>query len=95
MKEKFKKVSAVMKKIFGYGILISLTAGCLVLFGYIVALIAGGESAVLICDFIKNRVLPVLFYYTSVMVLFGLLAMYFGGEAALSAAKRKKSEQKQ
>ena len=66
MKENLKKVSAVMKKIFGYGILLSLTVGFLVLLGYIVALIVGGESAALICDFIKNKVLSVLFFYTSV-----------------------------
>ena len=94
MKEKLKKISAVMKKIFGYGIFVSLVAGGLVFFGYVVALIIGGETAAAICDFIKVEVLPVLFYYTSAFVLFGLLAMYLGGEAALSASKRKKPNKK-
>ena len=92
MKEKLKKISKVMKRIFGYGILISLLVGCHVFLGFVVALIIGGETAVSICDFIKNLVLPVLFYFTSSFVLFGLVAMYLGGEAALSAAKKKSKD---
>ncbi len=90
MKEKMKKISAVMKSIFGYGMLISLAVSLFIFLGFVVALIIGGDVAVKICDFLYKGVVPVLIYATSILVLFGLLAMYFGGEAALSGAKGKK-----
>ena len=44
MKEKLKKISNVCKIIFGYGIMITLFVGGLTFFGYIAALIIGGEA---------------------------------------------------
>ena len=85
-----KKLSNVMKKIFGWGILASLAVGCLMFFGYVAALIIGGDVAAAICHFIYKQVVPVLIYATSVLVLFGLLAMYLGGEIALSNKKTPK-----
>lgn len=81
MKEKMKKISTVMKEIFGYGMLLSLLVSALVFIGFIVALIVGGEAAVKISEFLYKGVVPVLIYATSILVLFGLVAMYFGGEA--------------
>ena len=49
MKEFCKKISAVLKTIFGYGIMISLFAGGLTFFGYVAALIIGGDAAAAIC----------------------------------------------
>ena len=51
MKEKMKKISDVLKLVFGYGIMIALFMGLLVFLGYVIALIAGGDTAVVICDF--------------------------------------------
>ena len=45
MKETLKKISDVFKLIFGYGIMIVLFAGGLTFFGYVIALIIGGETA--------------------------------------------------
>ena len=45
MKELCMKISAILKTIFGYGIMISLFAGGLTFFGYIAALIIGGDTA--------------------------------------------------
>ena len=59
MKEKMKKVSAVLKKIFGYGILICLFGGGFTFFGYAAALIIGGETATAICVFLYKQILPV------------------------------------
>ena len=44
MKNLCKKISDVLKTIFGYGIMISLFAGGLTFFGYVVALCIGGDS---------------------------------------------------
>ena len=90
MKEKMKKISAVMKTIFGYGMLVSLAVSALIFVGFVVALIVGGDTAGAICDFLYKGVTPVLIYATSILVVFGLIAMYFGGEA-----KSKKKEKKE
>lgn len=87
-----KKISSVMKKIFGWGILASLAVGCLMFLGYVVALIIGGEVAAAICHFIYKQLAPVLIYATSALVLLGLVAMYFGGEVALSNKKAPKAK---
>ena len=90
MKEKMKKVSVFLKKFFGYGIMISLFGGGASFFGYIVALIVGGDAAAKICDVIYNSFLPIMIFISSVMVLLGLVAMYFGGELSLTAEKKNK-----
>ena len=51
-KEICSKISDVIRVIFGYGITVSLFAGGLTFFGFIVALIIGGETATAICTFI-------------------------------------------
>ena len=89
MKEFCKKLSDGLKVIFGYGIMISLFVGGLTFFGYVAALIVGGEAAALICAFIYKKIVPVIIYLSVSMVLLGLVAMYLGGEVALTAHKKK------
>ena len=88
MKYVFKRISAIMKIVFGYGIMVCLFVGGLTFFGYLTALIIGGETAAAICEFIYNKFIPVLVYCTTVLVMLGLAAMYMNGEMAL-AGKRK------
>ncbi len=88
MKEVCKKIANVLKTVFGYGIMISLFAGGLTFFGYVAALIIGGEVATAISVFIYNRIIPVIIYVSVIMVLLGLLAMYLNGEVALTPAKK-------
>ncbi len=88
MKEFLKKISAVLKTIFGYGIMICLFAGGMTFFGYVAALIIGGNTAALICAFIYKQIIPVIVYATSILVLLGLVAMYLNGEMALTAKKK-------
>lgn len=57
MKETCKKISSVLKTIFGYGIMICLFAGGLTFFGYVAALIIGGETAAAICVFIYKTII--------------------------------------
>lgn len=94
MKEKLKKVSDVCKIIFGYGIMISLFVGGLTFFGYLAALMIGGDTAVLICEVIYKQIVPVMIYLSTIMVLFGLVTMYLAGEMALTADKKKSEEKK-
>ena len=88
MKKLIKKISSVLKMIFGYGIMISLFAGGLTFFGYVAALIIGGETAATICHFIYKDFIPYLVYFTSVMVLLGLLTMYLDGKHTLTTGKK-------
>lgn len=89
MKETLKKIAGVCKLIFGYGIMITLAVGGLLFFGYLAALIIGGDTAVAICTFLSKKVTPVIVYATTVLVLFGLVSMYLAGEKALTSGKKK------
>ncbi len=91
MKETLKKISNVCKTIFGYGIMISLFGGGLTFFGYIVALIIGGDTAVTICDIMYNKIIPIAIFLSTTMVLLGIVAMYLAGELALTPTKREKN----
>lgn len=94
MKEKLKEISDVCKVIFGYGIMISLFGGGITFFGYVIALIIGGDTAASICDFMYNTIIPIAIFISTVMVLFGILAMYLAGELALTPTKREKNVKK-
>lgn len=88
MKNTVKKISSVLKTIFGYGIMLSLFAGGLTFFGYVAALIIGGETAQEICSFIYDDFIPKIVYFSSVMVLLGLFTMYLDGTHSLTAKKK-------
>ena len=88
MKEFCKKLSNILKTIFGYGVMISLFVGGLTFFGYAAALIIGGDIAAAICAFIYKYIIPVIIYLAVSMVLLGLVAMYLAGEKALTPEKK-------
>ena len=88
MKETLKKISDVFKLIFGYGIMIVLFAGGLTFFGYVAALIIGGETATAICTWIYKSFVPVMIKTSTILIMFGLLTMYMAGEKALTPGKK-------
>ena len=88
MKETLKKISDVCKLIFGWGIMIVLFAGGLTFFGYIAALIIGGDTATEICNWIYKSFIPVMIYASTILILFGLVTMYVAGEKALTPEKK-------
>lgn len=88
MKAICKKISNVLKMVFGYGIMITLFAGGLTFFGYVAALIIGGDTATVISTFIYKEIIPVIIYVSVIMVLLGLVAMYLAGEKALTPEKK-------
>lgn len=93
MKEFIKKLVSVLKVIFGYGIMICLFAGGLTFFGYLAALIIGGNTAAVICEFIYKTFFPVIIKASTILVLLGLLTMYLNGEKALTSSKKKSSKE--
>ncbi len=92
MKELCVKISIVLKKIFGWGIFVSLFSGGLTFFGYMAALIVGGSAAEAICAVIYEKVFPVIIYIATTTVLIGIAAMYFAGEKALTPETEKNME---
>ena len=84
-----KKIADVIQVIYGYGILVCLFAGGLSFFGYLAALIIGGETATMICIFIYKTLFPYLVYLLSGIVVLGLVKMYLCGEKALVSGKNK------
>ena len=89
MKKICHKIADVLRTIFGYGILTGLFAGGLTFFGFVAALIIGGDTATLICRVIYKEIIPIIVYGTTVLVLLGLLIMYLSGETALTVHKKK------
>ena len=92
MKEACKKISQVLRTVFGYGIMICLFAGGLTFFGYLAALIVGGETATAICVFIYKTIIPIIIKTSTILVLLGLLVMYLNGELALTSVSKKPSK---
>ena len=85
-----KKFNEICKLIFGYGIMISLFAGGLTFFAYLIALIVGGDTAALICEVTYKQVMPVIVKLSTVMILLGLGCMYMSGEKSLTPSEKKK-----
>ena len=85
-----KKFTEICKLVFGYGIMISLFAGGLTFFAYLIALIVGGDTAALICEITYKQVIPVIVKLSTTMILLGLVCMYMSGEKSLTPSEKKK-----
>ena len=92
MRSIIKKIASICKMVTGYGIMICLFVGGLTFFGYVVALIVGGDPAAAICMFLYMQVIPVMIYVNAVMILLGLLSMYLAGETALTSSNKEKKK---
>ena len=92
MKKILNKIANGLNIVYGYGIMLALFLGGLSFFGYLVALIVGGDTAVVICNFIYKTAYPVLVYASSVLILLGLVFMYLRGEKALASEKKNKAK---
>ncbi|MBR2459815.1 MAG: hypothetical protein IKB34_01090 [Clostridia bacterium] len=84
-----QRISGILGKAYGIGILIALFVGGLSFLGYLAALIIGGETATAICVFIYKSAYPVLFVFSSSVALLGLVKMYVAGEKSMSPSKRR------
>ena len=80
-----KKFSNILQFLFGWGIFISLFVGGLTFFGYIFALVIGGNVAEKICHFLYKDLNPILIYISTISVVIGLVKMYLNKEVALSS----------
>ena len=90
MKKIRENTAKVLSYVYAIGIAVALFAGALSVFGYLAALIIGGETAVEICDFIYKDYYPVIIYISSISILLGLVKMYLSGEKSLVPPKKSK-----
>ncbi len=90
MKSILKKIADILQLVFGYGIFVCLFAGGFTFFGYIAAIVIGGEAGEMICEVIYKIIFPVIIKTSTIMVMLGLLVMYLKGERALDVEKRSK-----
>ena len=89
--EKFRENTAkVLSYIYGVGIAVALFVGAFSFFGYVAAIIIGGDTAAEICHFIYKQLYPIIIYLSSVTVLIGLVKMYVAGEKSLVPPPKKK-----
>ena len=89
-----EKIVSVLNKIYGALIALSLFAGILPLIPFCIALIIGGKSAELICNFIYNDYYPYVIVCASVAVIIGLITMYINKHNFSVVSKKKKVESK-
>lgn len=90
MKNFRDKLATALAYIYASGIAIALFAGGISFLGYVAALIAGGDTAAVICEFIYKTLYPFIVYISSVSVLIGLLKMYVAGEKSMVPPKKNK-----
>ena len=84
------KIADILKKIYGYGIVIALFGGGATVFGFIAAMCIGGEAATAICSFIYEKIFLWLIIGADIIVLMGLAAMYLSKEKSMTLQTEKK-----
>ena len=84
-----KKLTHILDCIYAWGIFLCLFVGGAMFFGYLAAMVLGGEPAVILCDVIRNRIFPVLIYAGNLTVLLGLLSMYLKKQKSLAPEGKK------
>ena len=88
MKTVRTKIVNTLSYIYGVGIMIALFVGAASVLGYVFAIIVGGQLANDICTYIYKTIYPILFFFSSSVVLLGLIKMYVAGEKSLSPKKK-------
>lgn len=84
-------IASVLEYIYGVGIMIALFTGAISFLGYLVAIMIGGDVATQICVVIYKKIYPILFTFSSSVVLLGLVKMYVSGEKTMVPKKREKT----
>lgn len=90
-----KQVSKILLTVFSVGVLLSLFAGALSFFGYLVALIIGGQGGTDLSLFLYGKYFPWVIRLSSVSVLFGLVGMMLQKKKALVVTEDKEETEEQ
>lgn len=84
MKNANIRIAKVLDNVYGWGIMLALFLGGLTFFGFLIAFIIGGETAVIIATFIYKSFFPVVIYATNIIVILGLISMYLKRQKSLT-----------
>lgn len=76
-----KKIATVIEYIIGISLAICLFVGGLGFIGYMVAFCLGGDTAVLICDWLSNVFYRCLIYLATSTTLLSFVLLYVRGDA--------------
>ncbi len=87
-----KQASKILLTVFSVGVLLSLLAGALSFFGYLVAMILGGQGGTDLSLFIYEKYFPWVIRLSSVSVLLGLVGMMLQKKKALVVTEAKEEE---
>lgn len=90
-----KRAAECLNKVFGWGIYVCLFAGGLAFFGFLAAIIMGGEGGEALAVMIQKQYFPMVIRVASATIGLGLLSMYLGKEQALSLVSDKKEAEKE
>ena len=91
-----EKIYNALNKIYGVAILVSLFAGFIPVFPFIIAMIIGGNIGANISVFLYKQYYPWVAVLASVAVLIGIAAMYIGKHITFKLPKKaKKAESNQ
>lgn len=88
MKNFCKKLSDILRQVFGWGVVACVFVGGMTFFGYVAALCIGGDTASAICQFISKELMPVVIKCSSVLMVLGVVVMYLNGEIALTTKNK-------
>lgn len=88
------KIYNVLNKIYGIAITVSLFAGFLPIFPFIVAIIIGGNTGANISVFLYKQYYPWVAVLASVAVLIGVVALYIGKHITFKISKKRNKENK-
>ena len=77
-------LGAKINVVFGWGIYICLFAGGIAFFGFLAALLIGGDTGGAIAVFLQKQYFPIVIRVTSFIIILGLVGMYINKQQALS-----------
>lgn len=90
-----KKIIEILYKLFGWGIYVSLLAGGLAFFGFLLGIVIGGPNATQLAVFLQKQYFPVVIKIASLTIGLGLMGMYLNKEQALSLVTDKKEAEEE
>lgn len=89
-----EKILNILTKIWAMVSFVLLFTGGISVFGYIAAIIIGGETGAEIINFLYTKLFSTLIYVNSIFIIVGLIKMELAGEQSLTAGKKKKKAAK-
>ncbi len=85
-----EKIINFITRLWAVSSCILLFSGGITFFGYLAAIILGGDTGASIISFLYEKVFGVLIYVNSVFIVIGLVKVELSGEKMLTSSSKKK-----